>query len=65
MERAGNIIGGRFLASVIPVLCGVIGVFAANPLGFHAADGSGYRFVGEIIAKLDKLNPLAAARLAD
>ncbi len=35
MERAGNIMGGRFLASVIPVLCGVIGVFAANlPFSF-------------------------------
>ena len=30
MERAGNIMGGRLLASIIPVLCGVIGVFAAN-----------------------------------
>ncbi len=42
----------------------LIGAFAANPLGFHAADGSGYRFIGEIVVKLDKLNPLAAARLA-
>jgi aminopeptidase N len=42
----------------------LIGVFAANPLGFHAADGSGYRFVTEILAKQDRLNPEAAARLA-
>jgi len=42
----------------------LIGVFTGNPLGFHASNGSGYRFVGEIIVKLDKLNPLATARLA-
>jgi len=41
----------------------LLGVFAGNPLGFHAQDGSGYRFIGEILPKLDKLNPLAAGRL--
>ncbi len=42
----------------------LIGAFAANHLRFHAADGSGYRLVGEIIATLDKINPQVAARLA-
>lgn len=42
----------------------LIGAFAGNPLGFHAADGSGYRFIAGIIPKLDKLNPQAASRLA-
>ncbi len=42
----------------------LIGAFAANPTGFHAADGSGYRLVGEQIRKLDPLNPQVASRLA-
>ncbi|MFP5505010.1 MAG: aminopeptidase N [Gammaproteobacteria bacterium] len=35
-----------------------------NPLRFHAADGSAYRFLGEMLARLDVLNPQVAARLA-
>jgi len=43
----------------------LIGAFAAgNPTGFHAADGSGYRFVAEQVLALDALNPQVAARLA-
>ncbi len=42
----------------------LIGGFAANPLGFHAPDGSGYRFVADMAAKLDAINPSAASRLA-
>jgi aminopeptidase N len=35
-----------------------------NPLHFHAADGSGYRWVAEQVVALDRLNPQVAARLA-
>ena len=43
----------------------VIGAFAnGNPLHFHAADGSGYRFLAERILELDPLNPQVAARLS-
>jgi aminopeptidase N len=43
----------------------LIGAFCqANPRNFHAADGSGYVFLGEILPVLDKLNPQTAARLA-
>ena len=35
-----------------------------NPGHFHAADGSGYRWVAEQVIALDKLNPQVAARLA-
>ena len=42
----------------------LLGVFTGNPLGFHAADGSGYRFMGEMIRKVDKLNPHVGAGLA-
>ena len=43
----------------------VLGAFAsANPVQFHKADGSGYRFIAEQIAELDSRNPQIAARLA-
>ena len=42
----------------------VLGGLAANPAVFHAADGSGYRFLAERIAELDRRNPITASRLA-
>ncbi len=39
-------------------------VYAGNPFGFHAADGSGYRFIADMILKTDKLNPHVSAGLA-
>jgi len=43
----------------------VISTFAgANPAAFHAADGSGYEFIGSQVLELDKRNPQVAARLA-
>ncbi|AMV70899.1 aminopeptidase N [Desulfuromonas carbonis] len=43
----------------------LIGAFAhGNPVRFHVADGSGYRFVAERILELDPRNPQVAARLA-
>jgi len=42
----------------------VIGAFAgANLASFHAADGSGYRFLAEQVCRLDDSNPQIAARL--
>ena len=35
-----------------------------NPLHFHAADGSGYRFAAEKTIELDRINPQIASRLA-
>jgi len=44
----------------------VISAFAsANPLHFHAADGSGYLFIADNIIELDAINPQVAARLAN
>ncbi|MFP6699979.1 MAG: aminopeptidase N [Alphaproteobacteria bacterium] len=37
---------------------------AANPYRFHAADGSGYQFLGDRVLQLDPINPQIAARLA-
>jgi aminopeptidase N len=42
----------------------LVGAFSGNHLRFHAADGSGYALVGEVIATLDKINPQVAARMA-
>lgn len=42
----------------------LIGAFChGNMVNFHAADGSGYRFLQEQIAQLDTFNPQIAARL--
>eukprot|EP00210_Caulerpa_lentillifera_P005767 g5514.t1 len=38
--------------------------FAASPLNFHAADGSGYQFIAERVIKLDKFNAQIAARIS-
>jgi len=42
----------------------VLGGLAANAPVFHAADGSGYRFMAGQIAALDRRNPITASRLA-
>ncbi len=42
----------------------LIGAFAMlNPTGFHAPDGSGYRFVADQVISLNATNPQVAARL--
>jgi len=42
----------------------LIGSFAAaNPLRFHAADGSGYEFLADRVLELDPINSQVAARL--
>jgi aminopeptidase N len=41
----------------------LIGAFAGqNLINFHAADGSGYRFLGDIVIRLNALNPQIASR---
>lgn len=42
----------------------LIGAFSmANPFHFHNSDGSGYRFLGDQICKLDPVNPQVASRM--
>jgi aminopeptidase N len=36
--------------------------FAANPRGFHSADGAGYRMIADVILALDPINAQTAAR---
>ncbi|XP_059661811.1 puromycin-sensitive aminopeptidase-like [Cornus florida] len=41
----------------------LIGGFCGSPVNFHAKDGSGYKFVAELVVQLDKLNPRVASRM--
>jgi aminopeptidase N len=44
----------------------LIGAFAsANPSAFHAADGSGYQFLTEMLTDLNTRNPQVAARMIE
>jgi aminopeptidase N len=44
----------------------VIGAFASgNPAAFHAADGSGYRFLADRVLEMNSINPQIASRLID
>eukprot|EP00594_Rhizosolenia_setigera_P015297 CAMPEP_0178974854 /NCGR_PEP_ID=MMETSP0789-20121207/22754_1 /TAXON_ID=3005 /ORGANISM="Rhizosolenia setigera, Strain CCMP 1694" /LENGTH=899 /DNA_ID=CAMNT_0020663367 /DNA_START=76 /DNA_END=2775 /DNA_ORIENTATION=- len=41
----------------------LISVFTMNAAHFHAEDGEGYKFIGEMLAELDKLNPQISSRM--
>ncbi|XP_047324453.1 puromycin-sensitive aminopeptidase isoform X2 [Impatiens glandulifera] len=41
----------------------LIGGFCGSPVNLHAKDGSGYKFLGEVVVQLDKLNPQVASRM--
>ena len=42
----------------------LVGVFGnQNPVQFHRVDGAGYRFLGDMVARLDSANPQLASGL--
>lgn len=42
----------------------LVSVFGTqNPVQFHRVDGAGYRFLGDMVAKLDSANPQLASRV--
>jgi aminopeptidase N len=41
----------------------LVGSFGSNQVRFHATDGSGYRFLADMIVRLDPANPQIAARM--
>ncbi|MDP2438080.1 MAG: aminopeptidase N C-terminal domain-containing protein, partial [archaeon] len=44
----------------------LIGSFASgNPAAFHSLDGTGYAFLGDVLLKLDDINPQTTSRLVD
>jgi len=42
----------------------LISAFTMNYAHFHASDGSGYKFIADMIIQIDKLNPQVSSRLA-
>ena len=41
----------------------LISAFSMNAAHFHANGGEGYKFLGEIVAQVDKLNPQMSSRM--
>lgn len=41
----------------------LIGGFCGSSVNFHAKDGSGYKFLGDVVLQLDKINPQVASRM--
>ena len=42
----------------------LISAFTMNSAKFHSADGEGYKFLGDILGEMDKLNPQISSRMA-
>jgi aminopeptidase N len=65
LERVGRLLAHpRFDPAAPNSVRAVLGGLAGNAPVFHAADGTGYRFMAERIAELDQRNPITASRLA-
>lgn len=43
--------------SCIAQVYSLIGGFCTSAVNFHAKDGSGYKFLADVVLQLDKLNP--------
>lgn len=41
----------------------LISAFSGNSANFHAEDGEGYKFLAEMVTKVDKLNPQMSSRM--
>ncbi|CAB9512723.1 Puromycin-sensitive aminopeptidase [Seminavis robusta] len=49
----------------VPNRCrSLVSVFTMNAPAFHNPSGEGYKFIGELLVELDKLNPQVSSRLA-
>ena len=65
LERVERLLGHpRYDPAAPNSVRAVLGGLAGNAPVFHAADGSGYRFLAAQIAALDRRNPITASRLA-
>ena len=42
----------------------LLGAYASNAAAFHDEAGESYKFMGEVLAELDKLNPQVSSRMA-
>nr|VDD59944.1 unnamed protein product [Brassica oleracea] len=59
----GNVENIHALQTTIIQVYSLIGGFCGSPVNFHAKDGSGYKFLGDIVVQLDKINPQVASRM--
>mgnify|MGYP003336324201 FL=1 len=65
LERVARLlVHPRFDPAAPNSLRAVLGGLAGNAPVFHAADGSGYRFMADQIALVDQRNPITASRMA-
>ncbi|CAK6695080.1 Aminopeptidase N [Cyanobium usitatum str. Tous] len=65
LERVARLLAHpRFDPAAPNSVRAVLGGLAGNAAVFHAADGSGYRFMAARIADLDQRNPITASRMA-
>jgi aminopeptidase N len=65
LERVAALLAHpRFDPAAPNAIRAVLGGLSANTPVFHAADGTGYRFMAEQIVALDRRNPITASRLA-
>ncbi len=66
LERVVALMGHPVFSILQPnkVRALILAFCSGNPYRFHAADGSGYRFLAERVLQLDPINPQIAARLA-
>jgi aminopeptidase N len=63
IERVKNLVAHPDYSLEKPNRCrSVIMSFTMNEAHFHDASGKGYEFLGEMLEKLDKVNPKVAAR---
>ena len=47
------------------VYSSILAFASKNTLAFHALDGSGYRFLADQVLRLDRINPMVAARVVN
>ena len=47
------------------VYSSILAFASRNTLAFHAANGEGYRFLADQVLRLDKINPMVAARVVN
>jgi aminopeptidase N len=67
LERVRGLMGHPAFSVETPnCVYALIGGFTnGNPARFHAAGGEGYRFLSEVVLRLDAMNPMVAARMVD
>ena len=66
LENVKRVMASEVFSMKVPnKFYALVGGFArANTPGFHASDGSGYKFLTDCLLKMDEMNAIAASRVA-